>query len=234
MKLAVSCVLAASIAGLSTILISSCKKETQPQSDTGLGSPTFTDTNPPPVTISSNTPPVSTNLQAAPLPVATNTPPPMPPPPEATGTEYKIEKGDTLAKIAKAHGVSLKALEDANQGVVPTKLKIGNKITIPAAATPAPTTSATGADTTADATGGGEIYVVKSGDTLAKIAKAHGVTLKALEAANSKVDPNHIKVGLKLTIPAKAETPAPAPVAAPVSAPVASPVATPPSASPSH
>ena len=72
---------------------------------------------------------------------------------------------------------------------------------------------------TAASTGGGETYIVKSGDTLAKIAKAHGVTLKALEAANSKVDPNHIKVGLKLNIPAKAEAAAPAPVAAPVSAP---------------
>ena len=47
-------------------------------------------------------------------------------------------------------------------------------------------------------TGGEETYKVKSGDTLAKIAKAHGVTLKALEAANPNVDPNHIKVGLKL------------------------------------
>ncbi len=111
-------------------------------------------------------------------------------------------KGDTLAKIAKAHGVTLKALEDANPGVVPTKLKINQKLTLPAggAAAPAATGTSAGADMTGTSTGGEETYTVKSGDTLTKIAKAHGVTLKALEAANPSVDPNHIKVGLKVEV----------------------------------
>jgi LysM repeat protein len=64
---------------------------------------------------------------------------------------------------------------------------------------------------------------------LSKIAKAHGVTLKTLEAANPKVDPSHIKVGTKLNIPAKAEAAAPAPAPAPVAppAPAAAPATTP-------
>jgi len=61
--------------------------------------------------------------------------------------------------------------------------------------------------------GGEEIYIVKSGDTLTKIAKAHNTTIKAIESANPTVDPNHIKVGDKLKIPAKAEA---APAAAPI------------------
>ena len=64
-------------------------------------------------------------------------PPPVvtPPPvaPEAAGTEYVVVKGDTLGKIAKKNGVTLKALEEANPGVVPTKLKIGQKLSIPGA-----------------------------------------------------------------------------------------------------
>ncbi|HEY1684965.1 MAG TPA: LysM peptidoglycan-binding domain-containing protein [Tepidisphaeraceae bacterium] len=44
-------------------------------------------------------------------------------------------------------------------------------------------------------------YVVKRGDTLSKIAHAHHVSLKRLEAANPHVDPNKIHVGQTLNIP---------------------------------
>ena len=73
---------------------------------------------------------------------------------------------------------------------------------------------------------GEEIYSVKSGDTLTKIAKAHGVTVKALESEND-LSTTKIKVGQKLKIPASAEpaAPAPAPEPAPV-APVATPTTT--------
>jgi LysM repeat protein len=43
-------------------------------------------------------------------------------------------------------------------------------------------------------------YVVKSGDTLARIAKVHGTTVKALKTANSLKN-DHILVGAKLMIP---------------------------------
>ena len=106
--------------------------------------------------------------------------------PEATGMEYTVVKGDTLAKIAKTNGVTLKALEAANPGVVPTKLKVGQKINLPAggAAAPAAAGTSAAADMTGGSTGGGEAYTVKSGDTLAKIARNHGITLKSLRVAN--------------------------------------------------
>lgn len=44
------------------------------------------------------------------------------------------------------------------------------------------------------------IYTVKSGDTLTRIAKAHGTTVKALKAANS-LENDRIVVGTKLKIP---------------------------------
>ncbi|HXJ76388.1 MAG TPA: LysM peptidoglycan-binding domain-containing protein, partial [Candidatus Dormibacteraeota bacterium] len=44
------------------------------------------------------------------------------------------------------------------------------------------------------------VYVVKSGDTLSHIAKAHGVTTKALKSANG-LDTDRIAVGTKLKIP---------------------------------
>ncbi len=201
MKLAVFCVVAISVCGLSAMLIQGCKRE-QTTDNTEANNSTI-DTNVSPV-IDTNVAPnvASTNQVVAPPVVAPVVPTPQPPAPETT--EYVVVKGDTLGKIAKAHGVSLKALEDANPNVTPTKLKVGQKLQIPAggSTSAAPTTSVS-ADT-----GSGETYTVKSGDSLSKIAKANGVTLKALEAANSNVDPNHIKVGQKLNIPVKAEVPA--------------------------
>jgi len=229
MKVAVFCVLAVSVAGLSVILVNGCKKEQTetPPPEPGTGS-SLTDTSPPPTLVTTSPPPTLVTTSPPPVPYV---PPPAPPAPPATGTEYTVVQGDTLAKIAKAHGVTLKALQDANQGVVPTKLKIKQKLTIPAggAAAPSAAGTAAGTDVTGASTGGGETYAVKSGDTLSKIAKAHGVTLKTLEAANPKVDPSHIKVGDKLKLPAKAEAAAPAPAPAPVAplAPAAAPATTP-------
>jgi LysM repeat protein len=224
LKLAVFCVLAVGVAGLSAMLIQGCKRE-QP-TDTGEN-PTI-DTNTPAIA-DTNAPTIDTNAPAMP-PVATNAV--VTPPVETAGTTYAVVKGDTLAGIAKKNGVTLKALEAANPGVVPTKLKIGEKLNIPAGGSTTPTTDVDSNGTSA----GGASYTIKSGDTLTKIAHAHGTTVKAIEAANPGLDPNHIKVGQKLNIPAKAEAAAPAaPVAAPAPAPVTpAPVApvTPPSTTP--
>jgi LysM repeat protein len=46
-------------------------------------------------------------------------------------------------------------------------------------------------------------YTVKSGDSLAKIARANGVALADLEAANPGVDPKRLKVGQKINLPTK-------------------------------
>ena len=44
------------------------------------------------------------------------------------------------------------------------------------------------------------VYVVKSGDTLTRIAKAHGTTVKAIKAANG-LENDRIVVGAKLKMP---------------------------------
>jgi LysM repeat protein len=46
-------------------------------------------------------------------------------------------------------------------------------------------------------------YTVKGGDSLAKIARANGVSLADLEAANPGVDPKHLKIGQKISLPEK-------------------------------
>ena len=212
LKLAVFCVLAVSVTGLVAMLIQGCKRE-KPTETTETP---VIDTNTAPV-VDTNMPPItSTNAMGVSPLVPTNQMPVVPPiaVPETTavGSEYVVVKGDSLASIAKKSGVSVKALQAANPGVVPTKLKIGQKLVIPAGGkvageTPSSPTSV-----------GGEsvmTYTVKSGDTLSKIAKAHGASIHAIQSANN-LSTTKIHVGQKLKIPSKAQpapvTPTPAPV----------------------
>ena len=232
LKLAVFCVLAVSVTGLVAMLIQGCKRENPDQSMNNMNNmaePAM-DTNPPALELS-NPPAMDTNLPMPVAPVESNPPaavaPPVlvPPPVEqpAAGTEYVVVAGDTLGKIAKAHGVSLKTLEAANPGVDPRKLKVKQKLVIPASTQAADSTPAA---TTATAGAGGQTYVVKSGDTLTRIARRHHVTLKELRAANN-LGTDHIKVGQKLKIPAKAEAAAPVPAPETTAPPALPPVSVP-------
>lgn len=241
LKLGVLGVLTVSVVCLTVMLIQGCKQKA-PTDDNGSTASVDTntipvpDTNVPPLDVSNQAPALAgSNTVSMPtpaLPVA-QTPVPMPPmttpmPPAAPevaagGGEYVVEKGDSLAKIAKKNGVSLKALEAANEGVKPSKLKIGQKLVIPAggkSVSEAPAASGASAGTETE----GKTYTVKSGDTLTKIAKTHHVKVKELEAANGLTS-TKIKVGEKLKIPVKGEVPAaPAPVSAPMETPAAPPV----------
>src|ERR1017187_1171538 len=179
--------------------------------------PRMVETNPTPVTIS--TPPV---VVTAPVPIETPVPPAIP----AGATEYAIVKGDTFGTLAKKFHVSAKAIADANPGVEPTKLKIGQKIHIPAPAASS-TPAVTGTAPVESATASGEpTYTVKSGDNLTKIAVHLGTTLKALRAANG-LKTDSIKVGQKLKIPAKASAPVAVPTVPVESAPTPPPTSTP-------
>ncbi len=50
---------------------------------------------------------------------------------------------------------------------------------------------------------GADEYVIKAGDTFAKIARAHGTTLADIAAVNPGVDSSKLKVGQKIKLPAK-------------------------------
>jgi LysM repeat protein len=215
-KIAVFFVLAIHGIGLMALLMQGCgqSKEPAPPSET-------TATNPPPDFIETNN--VATTASNPPVVVATTPTPavvpetPTTPAAPAGATEHTIVKGDYLEKLAKDFHTTVKAITNANPGIEPTKLKIGQKILIPAPATAAGP-AATGVAPAESVSATGEhIYTVKSGDNLTKIAAKYGVTLKALRAANG-LKTDSIKVGQKLNIPAKTSVPAtaPAPAAEPV------------------
>ena len=49
----------------------------------------------------------------------------------ADGKKYKIQSGDTFAKLAKKFGVSVDAIISANPDANPSRLKVGQEITLP-------------------------------------------------------------------------------------------------------
>jgi LysM repeat protein len=157
-----------------------------------------------PGTLNPNMSNVIPGVAATPTPALQPMPQPAvvepPKAPEAAEKEYVIVQGDRLAAIAHRNGISLKALMDANPGVNAKKLKIGQKLQIPASLA-----VGTIAGAGAEATGESEVYTVKSGDMLLRIAKAHGTTVKKIMAMND-LKTTSIRAGQKLKLPAARAT----------------------------
>lgn len=242
LKTAVFVVVGFHIVILGALLLNQgCKKETVPPPASSPPPPTV-DTSPPqpPSFDPAYTPPPPDTAPApgggpgttpAPgpgvyVPPATDTPPPTTPstPPAGEMREHIIQKGDTFDALAKKYKVPRKAIEDANPNLVPTKLKVKDKVLIPASATPGPASGA--ADAAAPA--GSEVeYTVKSGDNLSRIARQFGTTPAAIRKAN-KLKTDRILVDQKLKVPTKAAAPAPEPVPPPAPPPSSTPTYVPP------
>jgi LysM repeat protein len=149
-----------------------------------------------------------TNTQASNDTVAAPVTPLAPAPAPAAAKQYAVVKGDSFYKIAKANGISLKALGDANPGVDSAKLKVGQVLQLPAGAeagsaisalVPAPADGAA-SPSTATTSKAATHYVVKSGDSLRRIARTHGTTVQAIKVANGLTS-DRIVAGQNLKMP---------------------------------
>ena len=202
LRIVVFFILAVHGIGLLALLMQGCKQDKGTTDATEAAN-----TNPAP-TLEASNPVVVTNPVSSPATtaVANPIPPaPIPPTPPAAPQDYTIVHGDNFSALAKRYGVSTKALEEANPGVEPTKLQVGQKIHVPAPATTV-ASATTAAPATADTADGEQMYVVKSGDTLSSIARQFGVRIRAIRSANS-LTTDRIIVGQKLKIPAKTAAP---------------------------
>jgi LysM repeat protein len=174
-------------------------------------------------------PPVNTAPIAAPIAPVANISATAP---TTDAKEYVIASHDTLGAIAHRNGISLKTLLEANAGINPKKLQIGQKIQIPAGSgsVASATSSAPGTfDPMAAPSGDSEGYVVKTGDTLSKIAKANHTSYKKIMALND-LKTTSIRVGQKLKLPV-AKSATTESVAAPVSTTPVVPIQTAPASS---
>ncbi|HUJ12024.1 MAG TPA: LysM peptidoglycan-binding domain-containing protein [Verrucomicrobiae bacterium] len=164
-------------------------------------------------------PPTTANALTPATPV---TPPPVEAAAPAPATRtHVVKKGDSLWRIAKLENTSVGELARANKLTKTSTLKIGQKLTIPAAKTEPPTVAAAAvapvspdagaAPASADVSGAN--YTVKSGDSLWKIARQQKLTVAAIKQANNLTS-DSLKIGQKLRIPSGSATVATAAVPA--------------------
>lgn len=223
LKVAVFSVLAVHVAGLTALLLTQgCKREV-PMEEPQLEPPIldtnltyYTETNLPP-TLPPELPPEIPGYPPPPGQLGGEVPPNVPPVPVVS--EYVVKSGDSFYSIAKQYGTTIKAIEAANPGVDSRRLKIGQKLVLPA---PDSTGSA---PAVVPAVSGENIYVVKSGDTLTRIAARNQTTVKELKALNGLVT-DRINVGQKLKLPPP-PAPSPVPMVEPLPAPPLAPAPAP-------
>ncbi len=105
---------------------------------------------------------------------------------------YTVKSGDSLYTIAKAYGVSVEALKEANglrgNGLKPKQvLLIPNPKKRPAERTSSQVVSET------------ESYIVKQGDSLFSISKRTGISIEEIKRVN-KLQTNVLKTGQRLVL----------------------------------
>ncbi|OKP83877.1 hypothetical protein A3844_21080 [Paenibacillus helianthi] len=105
-----------------------------------------------------------------------------------------VKSGDTLYALSQKYGVPLQKIIEANPQISnPDVLAVGDKVKIPTTAVQVPENN--------------EVYYkhnVKQGDTLWKLSKAWGISLKDMIDANTQLkNPNALLVGEVVNIPKK-------------------------------
>jgi LysM repeat protein len=100
---------------------------------------------------------------------------------------HTVRSGETLAGIAAAHRTTVAALVRANHLGDADLIYAGQRLAIP---------SASGGGS------GATSYRVRSGDTLGTIASRHGTSISAVVRLNGLTNPNLIRIGQVLRLPA--------------------------------
>jgi membrane-bound lytic murein transglycosylase D len=133
----------------------------------------------------------------APVAVASAAPPEKAPVTSTDG-HYVVRRGDSLSKIAARFGIDARELAQRNGIADARLLQIGQRLEVPTVGT-APSTPALAA-APSEPTGATARYVVRSGDTLATIAKRFGMTEAQLASRNDIQNRNRIYVGQTIDV----------------------------------
>jgi cell wall-associated NlpC family hydrolase len=115
---------------------------------------------------------------------------------------YTVKHGECVWDIAKQHGVPYRSVLNANRLSEQSLVRAGQQLTIPSKGS-AGSTHAESPETVESVAK--RTYVVRRGDTLAEIARHFGVTVRALAGENAIPNPNLIRAGRTLRIPASGE-----------------------------
>lgn len=102
------------------------------------------------------------------------------------GHRVRVRRGDSLWKIARRAGVSVRSLARANRMKTASVLRVGSIIRIPGAGS---------------SSGKGSRHVVRRGESLWSIARAHGITVNQLARRNNMSPRESLRSGRVLRIP---------------------------------
>lgn len=125
-------------------------------------------------------------LPTSPRPLEETTPPTSTKAAASTALILRAKRGDTLAKLARAHGVSLSELMRLNPEAVKA-LHPGDEVRLPGSAAAVPTAIAA------------TVHRVLKGETLASIARKYGADPKDLKAWN-RLKGDRIQAGQRLRL----------------------------------
>src|SRR5208283_4475008 len=139
-----------------------------------------------------------------------------------------VAPGETIASMSHRYKVPSQAIMQANRITNPATIQPGQRLVIPRyvnhggpaklAHAALPRNASAQSAVAAAPSGPGE-HVVASGETLSLIAHRHRISIRELTAANGITPETPLKIGMKLTIPAKpvqvAKNASGAPAAAP-------------------
>lgn len=121
---------------------------------------------------------------------------------------YKVKKGDTLYKIARSYGVSVKQIKQAN-GLRGSIINPGDRIIVPTNKSVRPDNNKASGKKEELASKGDSgydnlvVHKVRKGDTLYRISRKYGVTVKDVKRINN-LSGSFVKIGQKLKVPGKA------------------------------
>lgn len=113
--------------------------------------------------------------------------PPTPPCPN--GFLYTIKSGDTIFKLSQQFGVPVEAIIQANPGINPDNLQVGQVICIPRGTSPTPPCP------------NGFLYTIRPGDTIWRLSQQFGVSVEAIIRANPGINPDNLQIGQEICIP---------------------------------
>jgi LysM repeat protein len=99
---------------------------------------------------------------------------------------HTVQEGETLSDIAARNHTTVRALADANGIGNANRIIVGQVLVVPSGTTAAATV----------------VHVVAPGETLSGIAGRYGTTSRALAQANGISNPNLVRIGARLTVPA--------------------------------
>jgi murein DD-endopeptidase MepM/ murein hydrolase activator NlpD len=129
--------------------------------------------------------------------------------PSNDGVMYRVKPGDTLGAIALAHDVPQSVLVAANSLENPHRLQIDQVLTVPSSSTTFDAASNSLRQPAGDFSLNLEepallAHRVSAGETIEQIASAYGVSKNAVVEASGLQDPDVIRVGQVIAVPAEA------------------------------